>query len=201
MEYGEVITDGNVSAIIDSESSNYLTNWIKSAIDNGGYYIGRYELGIDGTTNNYGTREGLVSLQTLVNDIGWYFPDGGDAYNSFAYKGIINSFAWDTALYFIMVCTNDLTYANQYYLDLNDNLHPDYGYPVIGLGEDVRCNIYEMAGMQSEWVREYDKTINSRYVLRGGYNEGNGLGAGRRGMPSDVNSVAAGTRLTLWIQQ
>ena len=201
MEYGEVITDGNVSAIIDSESSNYLTNWIKSAIDNGGYYIGRYELGIDWTTNNYGTREGLVSMRTLVNDIGWYFPEGGSAYNRFAYTDTINSFAWDTALCFIMLFTNDLTYANQYYLDLNDNLDPDSGYPVTGLGEDVRCNIYEMAGMQSEWVREYDKTTNSLYVLRGGYNEGNGLGAGRRGMPSDVNSVAAGTRLTLWIQQ
>ena len=66
MEYGEVITDGNVSAIIDSVSSNYLAKWIDSAIDNGGYYIGRYELGIDWTTNNYGTREGLVSMRTLA---------------------------------------------------------------------------------------------------------------------------------------
>ena len=199
MEYGEVITDGAVNAIIDNYSSDYLTNWIKSAIDNGGYYIGRYEYGLDMTDYSYGTRAGMVSY--FVYDIASEWMEWNVPHNEFAYQDIVNSFAWDTAIYFIEICSGNSNYANTNYLNLYDHVDPGSGYPLTGVSNDVVCNIYDMAGVHSEWVREYDLTTNYRYVLRGGYNEGNGLGAGRRGMVSDLYGAFAGTRLTLYIYE
>ena len=186
-----------------SDSELYFTEAISSdeteSIEKyGGYYIGRYETGIegytafsetsDGTTNWTGYTGGNLSIQKgkqvwnyITRDKAKEVAEGlyTDAENGVVSK-LCSGYAWDTALKFIE--TNYSTYPTNSsqgnyldteftYTDLDGNSQTKAN------GEEVLVptgqttpvnNIYDMGGNVWEWTTEICSYINGNCNHRGG---------------------------------
>lgn len=193
--------DWKQEVIIDSyykelETSSYgnataknLEDFIIKAIEKGGYYIGRYEAGdayaID--TEKTGTIDVSNPNNPITCKAGVYpytFINQNDSsilcrqmYNSTNFESdLINSYAWDTAIVFIQKFSGDSNYSTQ--VGKNTESEPQKcGESILETvdtgdeAEDVRCNIYDMAGNCTEWTTE--TSINNsvhpyHYVAHGG---------------------------------
>ncbi|MBO6232587.1 MAG: SUMF1/EgtB/PvdO family nonheme iron enzyme, partial [Clostridia bacterium] len=163
----------------------------KSSLTNGGYYIARYEAGIEGTTDS--TTNGTYSINGSnfstngltaenLNDYKSKLtskPGKGvwnkikqpnaailcrNMYTTGVNSDLMNSYAWDTAIIFIQQCANS-SYANssrlQTSLTTTGNAHSGTTY-------DNPCNIYDMAGNVKEWTTESNDSSGAPCVCRGG---------------------------------
>ena len=168
-----------------------LDKFVKSALTNGGYYIARYEAGIEGTTvsttngtysisgSNFSTNgltaENLNDYKSkLTSKPGkgvWNKIKQPNAailcrnmYTTGVNSDLMNSYAWDTAIIFIQQCANS-SYANssrvQSTLTTTGNAHSGTTY-------DNPCNIYDMAGNVMEWTTESSYYSGYPCVYRGG---------------------------------
>ena len=167
-EYDETNTTyGNAKA-------KSLGSFISSAIDNGGYYIARYEAGINGTVDQYtlagfkdksggyGQKEPTDSTKVLAKDgsIKPIIKSGVGVWNAVTEpeaamisknmyanlnSDLINSYAWDTAIVFIQMCGKNTNYSNRIYLEYST---------ITGNSGDEECNINDMAGNVCEWTTE-----------------------------------------------
>ena len=88
---------------------------------------------------------------------------------------LINSYAWDTAIVFIQEFSGDTNYSEQRGRNTARAVQKcgesilDYNLDVGDEAQDIRCNIYDMAGNTREWSTEtYSNTIGP-CVSRGGY--------------------------------
>ena len=125
-----------------------------------GYYIGRFEMGQGGVCkigvkayNSVKFGDARDVSRNLYNDI----KKGG----VIIYKSdLINSYAWDTAIVYIMRTTGvSYGYIGKSSVDLKY---------VTGSNNDVYCNIYDMAGNVNEWTTEYSNYgYGTNYVHRG----------------------------------
>lgn len=79
---------------------------------------------------------------------------------------LINSYAWDTAIVFIQEFSGDTDYSIQ--RPLQSTL-TKCGETTDGINNDVRCNIYDMAGNTREWSTETCSYTKNPCVNRGGY--------------------------------
>jgi len=153
----------DTEAYLNTKATN-LTEWINGAIDNGGYYIARYEASYDGAGNKALSQQSLSASTSAPSARGalWnnvtqlkaaevskamYVRTEGSLF----YSDLINSYAWDTALIFIQAYSEQNTYAatqNQ----------TGVSSPVISgeraNGKDKVCNIYDMASNVREWSTE-----------------------------------------------
>ncbi len=162
--------------------------FIQSVRDNEGYYIARYEAGVTGyDANNIQTsnsssetswtgysEESAESLK-LVSKAGeqpWNYVTQNKASElcQNLYSGVnsdlVNSYAWDTAILFIQKYSGDTDYSRQTRLQ---STPADTGEATDGTNNDVRCNIYDMAGNCREWTTETYSRSNRPCVVRGGY--------------------------------
>jgi len=172
-----------------------LTEWINGALDNGGYYIARYEASYDGTGTKVLSQQSLSASTSAPSARGalWnnvtqlkaaevskamYVRTEGSLF----YSDLINSYAWDTALIFIQAYSGNNTYAatkNQ----------TGVTSPVISgeraTGKDKVCNIYDMASNVMEWSTETSGytsgSVTDPYVYRGGVYERTNNPASHRG--------------------
>ena len=78
---------------------------------------------------------------------------------------LINSYAWDTAIVFIQEFSGDTEYSRQ--SRLQSSL-AKCGEATDGTNNDVRCNIYDMAGNTREWSTETVPNTDFPCVPRGG---------------------------------
>ena len=165
-----------------------LGAFIKSAIDNGGYYIARYEAGINadsdqykyagctgypdwlvyGDSNKKFAKDGTVKPLSIKGKGVWNAVTQPEAaaisrnMYSDLNSDLINSYAWDTAIMYIEKCGTNSNYANQ--RDLNGPLK------VTGNNSDEQCKISDMAGNVQEWTTEtFTENPSSPCVYRGGY--------------------------------
>ena len=146
-----------------------LKGFIESTLNNGGYYIARYEAGISGTAdnNNMGKKTEvngsikplLQSGKSIWNAITQ--PDAAtvcqnmyDSINS----DLVNSYAWDTAIVFIQ---NFGTKANSASYSRTKGKSTTGKIAKTGTNllnetnlKDEQCNIYDMAGNVAEWTTE-----------------------------------------------
>ena len=154
-----------------------LGAFIKSAIDNGGYYIARYEAGIGGTNESTksdklsdgSTSKGSPSAAQILTTSGvgvWNYigqPIAATVCRSMytdINSDLVNSYAWDTAILYIEKCGTNSNYANK--TDGNGTLK------VTGNNSDEQCKISDMAGNVREWTTEtYSQEVRP-WVVRGG---------------------------------
>ena len=171
-----------------NEIAKNLESFITKSTENHGYYIGRYEAG-DVLATDEERLEGASITNPVVCKAGVYpynyvtQPQASSLakgmYNSNNFEGdLVNSYAWDTAIVFIQRFSGDANYSIQqggndkesiqkcgdsilYFVDSGDNV------------QDVRCNIYDMAGNVYEWTTETSTAIacfiDVPCVYRGGY--------------------------------
>ena len=78
---------------------------------------------------------------------------------------LINSYVWDTAIVFIQEFSGDTNYSQQRRLQSSI---AKCGEATDGINNDVRCNIYDMAGNTREWNTETTSNTYSPCVDRGG---------------------------------
>ena len=168
--YSAASSYGNTKALI-------LQEWISTALDNGGYYIARYEASKNGTkaASKPTTVDSATSNSTTITDgMLWSNitqPNAAIAakdmypYSSTAkyYSDLINSYAWDTAIIFIEAYSGDTDYAYQDGVSVNTNIAK------AGENADKRCNIQDMAGNVAEWSTETYADSDAPCTYRGGY--------------------------------
>ena len=161
-----------------------IEDFVNKTLNSGGYYIGRYELGdsLAKDSPRTGTENASNPNNPITCKSGVYpytYINQADAselckgmYKSSSFDSdLINSYAWDTALVFIQTFSRDTNYSVQ--TPLQKTL-AKCGEASDGIENDVRCNIYDMAGNTYEYSTETNTTnVNFPYVARGGsYNDG-----------------------------
>ena len=97
-------------------------------------------------------------------------------YNSSNFESdLINSYAWDTAIVFIQKFSEDTNYSRQIGINTTSTLQR-CGESILNTSyvdegdetQDVRCNIYDMAGNTREWTTETYSSTSYPCVFRGG---------------------------------
>ncbi len=179
-------TTGKGNTVATGEKG--IDSFIQSVRDNEGYYIARYEAGVTGyDANNIQTsnsssetswtgysEESAESLK-LVSKAGeqpWNYVTQNKASElcQNLYSGVnsdlVNSYAWDTAILFIQKYSGDTDYSRQTRLQ---STPADTGEATDGTNNDVRCNIYDMAGNCREWTTETCSDSYGPCVFRGGF--------------------------------
>ncbi len=173
--FQELTTSGyeNTTAKEDIESED--VGFRKSAIDNGGYYIGRYEARTANERTANSDDSGLTQLTLKPDEYIYNYVTQPQAAtlsrnmysdNNFE-SDLINSYAWDTAIVFIQECSGDTDYSRQN--SLNTGSLANKGTNNLETKDQV-CNIYDMASNCWEWTTETyrNSVVNNLVVRRGG---------------------------------
>ena len=192
-----------------------ITDFINNSNSNNGYYIGRYEAGITNydteniiteNTNEeidwtgYSPEEGKkLELICKSGAQPWNYVTqikaSELARNMYAEKNyesdLINSYAWDTAISYIQMCgmkTNSQSYSSQdgQLLDISKPSMTGEGILNSTNTVDEQCNIYDMAGNESEWTTETSELDFSPCIDRGGMYYLNERNTNVRGMNSNI---------------
>ena len=183
---------------------NEIVGQVKAEKDsvrrNGGYYIGRYEVGDENGTAV------IKADKTPMANIIWstaYSKAKGIGGGPGATTYLCSSYAWDTAINFIQN-NGFLNYAkaredsyNENWVDKNvkdlkgNIIKAANKAELLPTGKTTpKSNIYDMGGNVSEFTTEVMPSTSEPVVLRGG-NYGDGTPAGPRG---DVSTSSAGKR-------
>ena len=192
---------------------NEIVTQVKAEKDsvrrNGGYYIGRYEVGDENGTAV------IKADQTPMASIIWstaYSKAKGIGGGPGATTYLCSSYAWDTAINFIQ--NNGFpNYANAREDSYNENLLDknvkDSKGNIIKAANNVerlptgkttpKCNIYDMGGNEVEFTTEVMPSTSEPVVLRGG-NYGNNYPAGRRNDSLSDAYGSHGLRATLFLK-
>ena len=143
-----------------------ITNFKNSVVQNGGYYIGRYEARTATARNATGnaltqiTEKGTENVYNYVTQL-QAAQLSQNMYNNDKFTSdLMNSYAWDTATVFIQNCGTNSKYSRQ--TSLNTSLVQT------GTTEDIQCNIYDMASNIREWTTETSDNSSNPCVSRGG---------------------------------
>ena len=160
-------TYGNTTAKenIESEKSGFR----KSAKDNHGYYIGRYE------SRKNGTQVTVKASDAVYNNITQ--PNAATAsrgmYSDSNFESdLMNSYAWDTAIVFLQKFDNRANKTKPYSRQTSLNTGSLASQGTNNLSEiskkDVICNVYDMASNCREWTTETYSHSNYPCAGRGG---------------------------------
>ena len=166
-----------------------LEAFITKATTSGGYYIGRYEAG-DATatdsartgTDNVSNPNNPITCKSGVYPYNYVNQEDASSLSQGMYTSsnfesdLINSYAWDTAIVFIQTFSGDGNYSMQKGKNTEGSLQK-CGESILNASyvddgdeaQDVRCNIYDMAGNTREWTTETYSYTSSPCVYRGGY--------------------------------
>ena len=160
-------TNGNTTAKenIESEESGFR----KSAKENHGYYIGRYE------ARKNGTQVTVKASDTVYNNIKQ--PNAATVsrgmYSDSNFESdLMNSYAWDTAIVFLQKFDNRENKTKPYsqQTSLNYDLANQGTNNLSDVSkQDVICNVYDMADNCREWTTETYSVSDSSCTNRGGY--------------------------------
>ena len=161
-------TNGNTTAKenIESEESGFR----KSAKDNHGYYIGRYE------SRKNGTQVTVKASDTVYNNItqpdaatvsrGMYSSDSNFE------SDLMNSYAWDTAIVFLQKFDNRANktkpYSRQNSLNTGSLASQGTNSLEDTSKQDVICNVWDMASNCYEWTTETCSFSSLPCTYRGG---------------------------------
>ena len=158
-----------------------------------GYYIGRYEardkVAIEERTDSSNTTNQIVC--TANNYVYNYITQPKAAelsrgmYSDSNFESdLMNSYAWDTAVYFLQTFDNRANkaslkpYSRQ--TSLNSSLASQGTNKLEASKRDVICNVWDMASNCYEWTTETCSNSNDRCTNRGGiYNSSLGYTSGR----------------------
>ena len=117
--------------------------------------------------------------------------------NSNFESDLINSYAWDTAIVFIQEFSGDIDYSRQTRIQTT---LAKCGEATDGTNNDVRCNIYDMAGNTREWSTESTGSTSNPCVYRGGsYSTAVSYTGARSGYGATRNDGTFSARPTLYL--
>ena len=153
------------TSTLGNTTAKNLENFVTNTMSSGGYYIGRYELG-DALANDTARTSSSNDSNPVSCKAGIYpftyttqMQSASlcrNMYKSSNFESdLINSYAWDTAIVFILKC-EDIKYSIQTVLQ---KTLAKCGEATDGVNKDVRCNIYDMAGNTSEYNTETDVQV------------------------------------------
>ena len=195
-----------------------LGAFIKSAIDNGGYYIARYEAGINADSDQYKYAEctGYGSELVYGDSNKKFAKDGTVKPLSIKGKGVwnavtqpeaatisrkmysdlnsdlINSYAWDTAIMYIEKCgkeTNSSNYANTKGKSTTSQIATTGTNLLSETNKiDEQCKISDMAGNVQEWTTETVSGTLKPCDSRGGSADYDYGGAAGRGTANAISA-------------
>ena len=207
------------SSTYGNETAKNLEDFITKARTSHGYYIGRYEAGDATATSS--ARTGTNSVSNPNNPItckaGVYpynYINQSDAsklcqemYSSSNFESdLINSYAWDTAIVFIQEFSGDTNYSQQRGRNTARAIQKcgesilDYKLDEGDVAQDIRCNIYDMAGNTKEWSTETSSYTNFPCVSRGGnYGSTNDYTRGRSFDLTTISFNGYSCRPTLYL--
>ena len=204
---------GVASSALDglNATAKDLAGFVKSAKENGGYYIARYEASYasGSSVSDYkaASKKSIANSTSVMNyTVGtlWNYITQLEAskvsINTYSKattvkSDLMNSYAWDTAIVFIQEAGH-ANYANK--TDGNGILK-NTGE----IGEEV-CKINDMASNLLEWTTEYSTYTSSSFaypcLYRGGYyNSSYEWTANRSNFHATVSTCTTGFRLTLYM--
>ena len=182
-----------------------ITNFKNSVVQNGGYYIGRYEArtatarSASGNALTQITEKGTENVYNYVTQL-QAAQLSQNMYNSDKFTSdLINSYAWDTAIVFIQNCGTNTKYSRQN--RLNTSLAQTGTNSLTDTSKiDVQCNIYDMASNIVEWTTETSGYSSYPCVSRGGYyNDSDYCTSGRDYNNTSVSSSRVGFRPLLYL--
>ena len=171
----------------DDENYKYSLNYFESqAIKNGGFYIGRFEVGKDGS--NLVIQQNKLTYYNVTRDKALEDAKTFSAGNSNTVTSLISSYAWDTALNFI--CQNSEAGYELAITDSQEYGNIDTGnttasrlytgtYKYNSEVSDKYSNIYDMLGNLYEWTTEYCQN-GAPCTYRGAGFNGGGTGTAER---------------------
>ena len=180
-DYTEVNTStyGNKTAKenIESEESGFR----KSAKDNHGYYIGRYE-SRDKSATSARTSSSVETNQLVCTANNYVYnyitqPKAAELsrgmYSDSNFESdLMNSYAWDTAIVFLQKFDNRENKTNPYsqQTSLNDSFANQGTNNLSDASkQDVICNVYDMASNCVEWTTETYSSSGTPCTSRGGF--------------------------------
>ena len=191
--------EGNLAqdSTAQNATARNLKEFISTTLENGGYYIARFEAGID--ENNMNSQllpakiaEGTIKPQSKRGLKAWNYINQKNAAklaremygevkenSELVYASdLVNSYAWDTAIVFIQTCSTKedaINYASK---------KEESAQFETGISNDQYCNVWNMASGVYEWTTECANYSGDKLGLicvdRGGY----GLGGGNNAMSS-----------------
>ena len=171
-------SNNGITTAVLNKIVGQVTNEINSVENNGGYYIGRYEVGKE---NNKAV---IKANKEPYSNIKWSEAykqakkiDVGTSANSY----LCSSYAWDTAINFIQTHSTATNYATSRY-SFNENWLDkevkDKNGKVIkkeNIAERLNtglttsyANIYDMGGNEAEFTTELNPNTSETLVVRGG---------------------------------
>ena len=170
-------TNGNTTAKenIESEESGFR----KSARDNHGYYIGRYESRT--ITERKSETDKPTQITVKPDEYVYNYTTQLQAaelsrgmYSDSNFKSdLINSYAWDTAIVFLQKFDNRANKASlkpySQQNSLNDSLESKGTNNLSDVSkQDVICNVWDMASNCYEWTTETSSNSSGPCTYRGG---------------------------------
>ena len=191
-------TNGNKTAKenIESEESGFR----KSAKDNHGYYIGRYEAR-DKSATSARTSSSVETNQLVCTANNYVYnyitqPKAAELsrgmYSDSNFESdLMNSYAWDTAIVFLQKFDNRANKTKPYsrQTSLNSSLASQGTNSLEDTSkQDVICNVYDMASNCWEWTTETCSDSFYPCTNRGGVYYGSGYYTSTRG--SSTTSVS-----------
>ena len=181
---------GYIEYTLETDNASYknaiakdLYDFIVKSITNHGYYIGRYEAGdataIDEARDSSSSDDNPIVSKSGVYPYNYILEQKASSLSQGMYSSsnfesdLINSYAWDTAILFIQAFSGDTNYSKQKGKNTN-NIVEKCGKSILARADsgdevqDVRCNIFDMAGNTNEWCTETYENEGVPCVLRGG---------------------------------
>ena len=186
--YGE----GNSNSVAYSQIGAFKD----SVSRNGGFYIGRYELGSGNVV-----KAGVAPMTDITRDTAKSQAEVMYSGNSYVVSELISSYAWDTALNFICQTNSEgytlATTANSSYGNMGTSSKKNTG----AYAADNYSNIHDLLGNCWEWTTEYCRHNSYPCVDRGGcYIDHGGYPAFRGNSGTSRSGANISGRLQLYVK-
>ena len=205
-------SDNEITTTVLNEIVEQVKNEIASVKTNGGYYIGRYEVG-----KAEDNRAVVKAKQNTYVSIKWRngYEIAKKMENSTKIKSYLcSSYAWDTAVHFIQEHSNAKNYGSTIE-GLNGNWYSQQvkdksGNIIKKINSDEKlktgmttpfANIYDIGGNASEFTTELNPNTSEIIILRGAYYYGDYAAGGRCDVASGSNGhFYCGFRNTIFLE-
>lgn len=156
--------DNDCTETTSNSATTKLTTFEASAINYGGYYLGRYEAG--GSAGNLTVKAGQTVYDFISRNDAVAQSQAIYSNNEYYESDLLNSLALDTAIVYIQTFGTNSKYSIQTTLSTV--------YSTTGAANDIQLKINDMTSNAIEWTTEYSSFRSSATaVTRGGYYGGN----------------------------
>lgn len=173
-KYEEETIEEHQQSNYENTISNDINEFITSANNNNGYYIGRYEARKCKELENDSFKVTENLNDNVYNEINQLQAASlsKSMYTSNRFvSDLVNSYAWDTAILFLQLFDDrtNTTIPYSRASSLNSDFAIQGTHKLESGKQDKICNIWDMADNYREWSTETSNKEQSPCVIRGGF--------------------------------